>query len=135
MVEESSGKSGKLPVWEAGRRVEAARVLRGYTSRTKFTEALASAYEVTANSVKEVEQGTKHLGIDQSNAIAEFLNLPRGWFTEPLEEVIPWEGPKPGQLDRIETGMERLLERAEGDPTRELEDDDRREEQGDGDNE
>lgn len=77
---------GVLSNHEVGRRVAAARALADYEGREDFAKDLAMN-KFGAGTLKSVENGKRELAPHERNHIAEFCDLPRGFFTVERSEL------------------------------------------------
>lgn len=72
---------------ELSRRLKAARALRGIERREDLQDRLRDEYDLPHTAIAEVERGDRPLLRMEAKALADALNLPEGFFTEP-EEIL-----------------------------------------------
>lgn len=99
---------------EAKRRVEAARILRGYTQET--LDALGAADGLDKQELSRTERGELDSTRVRREVFARLLELPLEWFeAESIDPLIRWpaEGLPPDQVKRAaELLAPQLLEAA-----------------------
>lgn len=93
-----------------GRRLRAARQLRGYTNREQLADAIGER-GLGADRLRDIEQG-KGPAPERRDlaAIAAACDLPVEFFTADLREALR-DAPERPQLQRIETALGKLNER------------------------
>ena len=95
-----------------GRRLRAARILRGFEKREALGRQLKAEYDLAWTALGKYERGEEVLPGKYRLALAEVLGVPRTWFTEPLEQLLHQEQPDEGlreTLGQLETKLDRLL--------------------------